>query len=292
MHRAHAAVAAEDERGREGVEVLGLRHLRVELVGLAGQQHRVLEALTAVLLVEGREERRLVVAVGARTAADVHEHHFAAEGRVGVAHGASPHIREAELEGLGRILHARVQRRVGGRADAGRPRRRSPRRYEGRLAVLCERQGAVGVGRDLEAQWPRAREVAQHEAPLAPAADERAGVAVHAQDRGFDAIPDLGGDEAPCHLALAVRGPSLVTAVDVMRRSPLKNDPCSPGPAAATSKGNGTSRPFTTTTPSHRPTSEAGWAPAGLAVSAASPARRSTAADRRTVIALLIARTP
>ena len=96
---------------------------------------------------------------------------------------------------------------------------------------------------------------------------------------------------AYCSNRNAVRGPSLVTAVEVMRRSPLKNDPCSTGPAAAISKGNGTSTPFTTTTPSHRPASDAGWPLAGLVVSAASPVRKSAAADRRIAIALLI-RTP
>jgi len=106
VHSPDSAIAADDERRREGVEIHGLGHFRVEVVGIAGEQHGVLEPVSSderaqtcwigeliavlerqgydlqaprlVLLVDRSQERRLVVAVGAPAAADVDEDDLAA----------------------------------------------------------------------------------------------------------------------------------------------------------------------------------------------------------------------
>src|SRR5215468_5738970 len=97
VRAAHAAVTSEKERRRERVEVDALGNLRVEILRLAGQQHRVLDAVLPderadadrilqlrfflegqlddleaaglVLPVEVDEKRRFVVAVRAPAAA-------------------------------------------------------------------------------------------------------------------------------------------------------------------------------------------------------------------------------
>src|SRR5262249_7253797 len=54
---AHPSIASEEERGRERVEVDALRDLRVEILRLARQQHRVLHA---VLLDERADANRIL----------------------------------------------------------------------------------------------------------------------------------------------------------------------------------------------------------------------------------------
>ena len=122
----------------------------------------------------------------------------------------------AELERLGRILHARMTRRIGRLGHALQLRL-------GRLdgdhllrAVANDLERAVFLRRQLEHQRTRAGEVADDELAVAEGAGQRAGVAVDAQNRRGHFSARLPHDEAPRRLALvAVDVADLPQAVDL-----------------------------------------------------------------------------
>ena len=132
------------------------------------------------------QKRSFVVAVRAPAAADVDEHDLAAKLRVVVRHDFPVEVGEAEAERLRRILHARVDSRVGRLADVPGPCGPVADRDELGLGVLPQRQRTVGERRDFEEQRPRAGEVAEHESAIAIAAAQRSRVTVDAENRRRD----------------------------------------------------------------------------------------------------------
>src|SRR5262249_49771581 len=175
----------------------GILQLRLLLEGEADD----LEASAPVLLVQLAEKRGFVVAVRTPAARDADDDDLALELVVGVRHQTTAEVWEAEAERLGRILHAREARWIARLRQPLRPRLVRADGGERIVLVLHDRQCPVTRWRELEAQRPGAREVAQHEPAVPVRTGERPRVAVHPEDRRGRLGAGLSDDQLPRSLA-------------------------------------------------------------------------------------------
>ena len=132
MNLSHAAVTAEDERGRPAIQVVCLWDLRVEFFGRSSHEHGIsnviprdegvqaggvlqligffkgevddFQALAVELLVQTHEEGSLIVAVWAPRTADSHDDNLAIKLWIRIRHQLAREIREAKGKPRGGIL--------------------------------------------------------------------------------------------------------------------------------------------------------------------------------------------